>query len=81
MSAEEEQEILRNILALSSMLKWMGGSLLIVFFSLVVLVISDHYEQASMSRDVAWMRPRVERLWYGDTRVKTPSNQEPIPGT
>jgi hypothetical protein len=64
MSDQDEQEILRNIMAVASMLRWMGGSVLIVFFTLVVLVVADHYEQANMKRDVEWMRPKVELIWY-----------------
>lgn len=83
MSHEEEQEILRNILAVASMLKWMGGSVLIVFFTLVVLVVADHYDQANLSRDVQWMRPRVERMWYEAARNKTQPGVpgEPSPGS
>lgn len=65
------------------MLRWMGGSVLIVFFTLVVLVVADHYEQATLSKDVQWMRPRVERMWYDSARTKqaAPIHDEPIPGT
>lgn len=70
MSEQDEKEILQNIMAVASMLRWMGGSVLIVFFTLVVLVVADHYEQASLKREVDWVKPRVERLWYESAASK-----------
>ena len=64
MSLEEKDEIIARIAAVADLVKWFGGGAISAFIALIILIIADHYEQASMKKDTDWMKPRVERLWY-----------------
>ncbi len=64
MSTEERDEILGYLKAVLSLLKWFGGGSFLALCALIALNISDHFDQAHIKKDVEWMRPKVERLWY-----------------
>jgi len=64
MSLEEKEEILNRISAAIGLIKWLGGGAASAFVALILLIVADHYEQATIKKDTDWMKPRVERMWY-----------------
>jgi len=64
MGTEEKDEILSNLSALATLIKWLGGGAVSAFLALIGLVVADHYDQENIRRDTNWMKPRVERMWY-----------------
>lgn len=64
MSDQERDEILGYLRWIQGVLKWLGGAGFVFFAGLVIVIVSDHYEQTTLSKEVQWMRPRVESLWY-----------------
>lgn len=77
MSEQERDEILGYLRWIQGVLKWLGGAGFVFFAGMVIVIVSDHYEQAKISEDVKWMRPRVEALWY-KSRPSAHSTDEPL---
>ena len=64
MSSDERDEIVSYLRAVLSLLKWFGSGFLVTLCGLIGLIITDHYDLAHIKRDVEWMRPKVEQIWY-----------------
>ncbi len=77
MSDEERDEILGYLRWIQAVLRWLGGAGFVFFAGMVIVIISDHYEQTSMAKDIQWMRPRVESLWYKRPSVEDQSVIKP----
>jgi hypothetical protein len=64
MSTEEKDEILASLSTLIGIARWLGGTSLVAFCGMILVLVTDHYEQQVIKTDVQWIRPRVEQLWY-----------------
>jgi hypothetical protein len=64
MSEHEHNEILDNLLALRSLVNWLGGGLVFGMLGVAWVIVTDHFDQREIKADMETIKPRVERLWY-----------------
>lgn len=64
MSVEERDEILGYLRGIRSLIKWMGGASLVAVAGFISIDISDHYDQIMLRKEMDWVRPRVESMWF-----------------
>lgn len=64
MSGDERDEILGYLKAGVSLLKWLGSGSFLSLIALIGVVITDHYDLKHIKKDVEWIKPKVEQIWY-----------------
>ena len=68
MSDEERNTILDHLVALRSLLNWLGTGVVALLIGTATLIVTDHFDQRKLRGEMdemqAGVKPKVERLWF-----------------
>lgn len=64
MSDTDRDEIINFLKAIRALIAWLGGGALVAVCGLIFIIVSDHFNQTELQKDVDWMMPKVQSLWH-----------------